>query len=76
MNVQDVPISDIEETIIKVLEMGYGYDIETLIKSTAKHGYCWQRTGKNIKARIITALDRLKRKKAVTIENGVIKIKQ
>jgi len=76
MNVQDVPISDIEETIIKVLEMGYGYDMETLIKSTAKYGYDWLRTGKNIKARINTALDSLKRKKAIIIENGVINIKQ
>ena len=76
MNVQDVPILDIEETIIKVLEMGYGYDMETLIKSTAKYGYCWLRTGKNIKARIITALDRLKRKEVIKVDNGVIKINQ
>jgi len=76
MNIHDVPINDIEDTILKILEEGYGYNIETLIKNTAKYGYDWQRTGKNIKARINTAINRLLSKEAITIENGVLKAKE
>lgn len=76
MNVQDVPIKDIENTILKVLEIGYGYDMDTLIKSTAKYGYTWQRTGKNIKARFTMAFNRLINKEAIIVENGIIKIKK
>lgn len=75
-NVQNVPIKDIENTIIKVLEIGYGYDMDTLIKNTAKYGYSWQRTGKNIKARFNIAFNRLLRNEAIIVENGIIKIKE
>jgi len=76
MNIQDIPDSDIEETIIKVLKTGYGYNMESLIKNTAKFGYGWQRTGKNIKARFNTVLMRLLKNNKIIIENGIIKINE
>ena len=76
MNVQDVPIKDIEDTILKVLEIGYGYDMDTLIKSTAKYGYSWQRTGKNIKERFNIAFNKLLKNEAIIVENGIIKINE
>ena len=50
--------------------------MDTLIKSTAKYGYSWQRTGKNIKARFTMAFNRLINKEAIIVENGIIKIKK
>ena len=76
MNIQDIPDSDIEETIIKVLKTGYGYNMESLIKNTAKFEYGWQRTGKNIKARFNTVLMRLLKNNKIIIENGIIKINE
>ena len=76
MNIQDIPSNDIEETIFKILRTGYGYNMESLFKNTAKYGYGWQRTGKNIKARFNTVLKRLLNKKKIIIENGIIKIKE
>ena len=76
MNVQDVPINDIENTILTVLEAGYGYNMDTLIKNTARYGYDWQRTGKNIKTRMNTAINRLLRKETIIVENGIIKMKK
>jgi len=76
MNVQDVPIEDIENTILKVLEIGYGYDMDTLIKSTAKYGYSWQRTGKNIKERFNIAFNKLLKNEAIIVVNGIIKINE
>ena len=76
MNIQDIPSNDIEETIFKILRTGYGYNMESLFKNTAKYGYGWQRTGKNIKARFNTVLKRLLNKKKIIIDNGIIKIKE
>ncbi|HRU97009.1 MAG TPA: hypothetical protein P5092_06230 [Ruminococcus sp.] len=50
--------------------------MESLIKNTAKFGYGWQRTGKNIKARFNTVLMRLLKNNKIIIENGIIKINE
>jgi len=75
-NINDVPIKDIENTILKVLKSGYGYDKETLIKSTSLYGYKWKRVGSRIKTAIDTAYNNLLSQNKIYNDNGITKIKK
>ncbi|NLD10434.1 MAG: type III restriction endonuclease subunit R, partial [Clostridiales bacterium] len=77
LNVVDIPISDIEMTMLRVLQNGFGLDKTSLFKETALYGYCWQRLGSNIKFKFEQAYyNLLKTKKIEEEKDGKIKVLQ
>lgn len=72
---QDIPISDFEETILKVLKLGYGSSKQdNLIRSAAKYGYDWNRVGQKIRRQFEIALRNLEKRKTIEIKNDQIKL--
>jgi superfamily I DNA and/or RNA helicase/very-short-patch-repair endonuclease len=68
-NVNGIPLLDIETTMLRVLEFGFGLDKTALFKETALYGYGWQRQGSAIKEKFERAYKNLLAKKKIT-ENG------
>ena len=58
-NVKEIPIADIEKTMLKMLEHGFGYTKEGLFDDIAKYGYGWKRKGKTIVETLSQAYDHL-----------------
>lgn len=73
-NVKSIPIQDIEDTMVRILEMGYGYDVDSLMKTTAKYGYEWKRMGKMIRNYFDIAIQNLLRKGKIVIESDAVKV--
>lgn len=72
-NVKEIPIADIEKTMLKMLEHGYGYTKEGLFDDIAKYGYGWKRKGKTIVGALTQAYDHLLSNGSIMEENGRIK---
>lgn len=70
----EIPMSDIEQTMLKVLAANLGLDKNGLFKETAQHGYSWARQGSTIKQKFEMAYQRLLFQKKITEdEDGKIK---
>lgn len=48
MNVRNVPVKDIENTMLNILRHGYGYTKKELFTDTSRLGYGWKRSGERI----------------------------
>lgn len=70
----DIPISDYERTMLRILENSYGLDKAALFKETALYGYLWQRQGSTIKSKFERAYNNLLSRGQVSIIDGKIKI--
>lgn len=73
-NTNDVPISDIEQTMLRVLVNNYGLDKDALFKETALYGYLWQRQGSTIKKKFEWAYQRLLMQNKITEEDKKVKL--
>ena len=73
---KEIPVSDISETMLKVLENDFGLDSVGLFKETALYGYGWQRQGGVIKGKFETALNSLLKQGLVSEDvEGKLRIK-
>lgn len=73
-NAIEIPTSDFEETMIRVLENNLGLDKAALFKETALYGYFWQRQGSNIKEKLERAYQNLLKQRKIKEEAGKIKL--
>ena len=73
-NAIEIPTSDFERTMIRVLENGLGLDKAALFKETALYGYLWQRQGSNIKEKLERAYQNLLKQRKIKEEAGKIKL--
>ena len=70
---KDIPMSDFENTMMKVLENGFGYTKTSLFAETAKYGYLWKRQGPTIKNCFEEAYNNLIKQNRIIIEDEKIK---
>jgi len=70
----EIPTSDFEETMIRVLENGLGLDKTALFKETALYGYLWQRQGSIIKEKLERAYQNLLKQRKIIEAAGKIKL--
>lgn len=75
-NAIEIPTSDFERTMIRVLENGLGLDKAALFKETALYGYLWQRQGSNIKEKLERAYQNLLKQRKIKEEAGKIKLRE
>ena len=73
-NAIEIPTSDFEETMMRVLKNGLGLDKAALFKETALYGYSWQRQGSNIKEKLERAYENLLKQRNIREEDGKIKL--
>jgi very-short-patch-repair endonuclease len=55
----EIPLSDFEETMLRVLEKNFGLDKTGLFKETAQYGYLWKRQGRTIQGKFELAYKKL-----------------
>lgn len=72
-NANEVPLSDFEQTMLRVLVNSYGLDKEALFKETALYGYLWLRQGSTIKKKFELAYQGLITQNKIVDEDGKIK---
>lgn len=70
----EIPASDFEETMLRVLKNGFGLDKTALFKETALYGYLWQRQGNIIKEKLERAYQNLLKQRKIIEEAGKIKL--
>lgn len=73
-NAVDIPTSDFEKTMLRVLKNGFGLDKTSLFKETALYGYHWQRLGSSIKFEFEQAYRNLLKHEKIVEEDGKIKL--
>ncbi|UZT82888.1 DUF4011 domain-containing protein [Caproicibacterium sp. BJN0003] len=73
-NANEIPISDFEQTMLRVLANNYGLDKEALFKETALYGYLWLRQGSTIKKNFECAYQRLLAQNKITEKDKGIKL--
>ena len=77
LQAKDIPFSDMEKIMLKVLESDFGLDKAGLFKETAFYGYGWERQGSKIKNKFEHALKSLVEQGIVEEDtDGKIKLKQ
>ena len=69
-NAIEIPTSDFEETMMRVLKNGLGLDKAALFKETALYGYSWQRQGSNIKEKLERAYENLLKQRNIRRKMG------
>lgn len=70
----DIPASDFEKTMLRVLENGFGLDKTALFRETAQYGYLWQRQGSTIKEKFERAYQNLLKRRKIVEDDGKIRL--
>ncbi|MDD3231017.1 MAG: DUF4011 domain-containing protein [Oscillospiraceae bacterium] len=68
----EIPVSDFEKTMLRVLKTSYGLDKEALFKETAQYGYIWKRQGSAIKKKFESAYKGLLKQNKICEKEGAI----
>ena len=71
-NAKEIPYDDYENTMLKLIQYGFGYTKQRLFDETAKYGYQWKRKGNTIMNCFEQAYQRLLSKKKIREEDGKI----
>ena len=72
---EEIPTSDYESVILKILQDGYGSrKMDNLIRDAAKYGYGWHRVGSNIKREFMIVLRRLERNNVIEVKDDDIRL--
>jgi very-short-patch-repair endonuclease len=72
---EEIPYTDFDATMLRVIENNFGLNKAGLFKETAQFGYGWQRQGQRIKTAFESAYRRLMRNKKIAEESdGKIKL--
>lgn len=72
-NIKDIPLYDIEDTLLKITEHGFGYTKDGLFNDTIKFGYGWKRKGRSIMDKINRAYQNLLANQTLIEEDGKVK---
>jgi very-short-patch-repair endonuclease len=73
-NVTKIPMSDFEQTMLRVLENKFGLSKIELFKETAQYGYTWQRQGNIIQKKFEQAYCNLHKRGRITEQEGKVKV--
>lgn len=72
-NAIDIPVSDFEQTMLRVLKNNFGLNKTEMFKETTLHGYGWKRQGSDIKKKLERAYNNLIRKDLIIeFENKIL----